>query len=396
MVKSQAQELENKEKHINILERKLNLTGNSMPKKDVADKEDLVKTCRRLHTQVTEMEHFLSDYGLMWVGDGEESDVTLQLEEEEAEQKQSQSTERTLWHPDTSAVAAFHMNFDLVLRNIRQLNLLAGEGESFVQATAVGAQLATREPIQLRLYSNGILMFEGPFRSHQEPSTQRCLQDLMDGYFPSELQERYPDGVPFQVHDNRHEEFIVRPLLTEFSGKGLAVGAVKNTISSIPGRKLTKEQFLHRLPKVVIKGGKVIDIRNSVEATLQGSSNGQNSPVTFIDTPALRATNERLQMCGSSSHLSADEEVATLRVRSEDGSHSYILKMHNSESIGHLRQYLDKHRGEGVPGYDIFSVFPRQCYSDESQTLLYCGLTPSATLLLRPQTGSSQSTGPSN
>jgi hypothetical protein len=36
----------------------------------------------------------------------------------------------------------------------------------------MGAQLATREPIQLRLYSNGILMFEGPFRSHREASTQ--------------------------------------------------------------------------------------------------------------------------------------------------------------------------------------------------------------------------------
>ena len=35
-----------------------------------------------------------------------------------------------------------------------------------------------------------------------------------------------------QVHDNRHEEFIDRPL---FSGKGLAVGAVRNTISSVPG-----------------------------------------------------------------------------------------------------------------------------------------------------------------
>ena len=25
------------------------------------------------------------------------------------------------------------------------------------------------------------------------------MQDLMDGFFPSELQARYPDGVPFEV-----------------------------------------------------------------------------------------------------------------------------------------------------------------------------------------------------
>ena len=92
----------------------------------------------------------------------------------------------------------------------------------------------------------------------------------MDGYFPSELQERYPEGVPFQVclhlepdihkrlvcwwrelliivvifvsqvHDNRHEEFVDRPL---FSGKGLAVGAVINPPTSIPGA-LTAQRTL--------------------------------------------------------------------------------------------------------------------------------------------------------
>ena len=55
------------------------------------------------------------------------------------------------------------------------------------------------DPIQLTLYANGILMFEGPFRPFTEPSTRSCVQDIMDGYFPGELQERYPDGVPFIV-----------------------------------------------------------------------------------------------------------------------------------------------------------------------------------------------------
>lgn len=35
------------------------------------------------------------------------------------------------------------------------------------------------------------------------------------------------------------------------------------------GRKLTMDQFLNRLPKVVVKAGRVIDIRDSVKASLQ-------------------------------------------------------------------------------------------------------------------------------
>ena len=37
-------------------------------------------------------------------------------------------------------------------------------------------------------------------------------------------------------------------------------------------------------------------------------------------------------------------DVATLRLRSEDGERTFILKMHFSETIGHLRRYLDNHR----------------------------------------------------
>ena len=28
---------------------------------------------------------------------------------------------------------------------------------------------------------------------------QQYVRDVMDGYFPSELQKRYPDGIPIQV-----------------------------------------------------------------------------------------------------------------------------------------------------------------------------------------------------
>lgn len=82
---------------------------------------------------------------------------------------------------DASVVRNFRMNFDLVLQRIRELNVLAGEGECFVQSTATGAQLAKKEPIQLSLHSNGIVMFDGPFRSYQEQSTQVSFAKLLRG-----------------------------------------------------------------------------------------------------------------------------------------------------------------------------------------------------------------------
>uniref|UniRef100_A0A3B4UZK2 UBX domain-containing protein 11 n=1 Tax=Seriola dumerili TaxID=41447 RepID=A0A3B4UZK2_SERDU len=369
-VRSQAQEIECKNKKISVLEKKLKVWKESDlgSAHDLSGREGLEKRCQQLQNQVHEMESFLNDYGLLWVGDGETSDS------EDCEQ--TYSSGRGLWQPGISGVRDFHMNFDLVMLRIMELNILAGEGESFVQSTATGAQLAKKEPIQLRLYSNGIVMFDGPFRSYQEHSTQQCMRDLMDGYFPSELQERFPDGVPFEVHDRRDEEFIFRLPWEKDDSSSVAS-------SQIPGKTVTMDQFLNRLPKVVVKAGRVIDVRDSLRATLQGSSDVQSSDsVVFIDTAALQAMRERLET-SSSDRPSSPRDVITLKVKSEDGSHTYILKMCFSETIGHLRQYLDKHRGDGLPGYDIISAYPQCRYDDDCRTLPSCGLTTNATLLLR-------------
>ncbi|NWS80506.1 UBX11 protein, partial [Toxostoma redivivum] len=87
------------------------------------------------------------------------------------------------------------VDFDLILENIKDLNSLVGEGISEIEHTPRGARLRRPEPLPLTLYRNGIVVGHGAFRPYQHPGTQQCLQDIMDGYFPSELQPRYPDGV---------------------------------------------------------------------------------------------------------------------------------------------------------------------------------------------------------
>ncbi|KAL6108985.1 ubxn11 [Pungitius sinensis] len=363
-VMCQAKEIERKDKRISVLEAKLRLPEESESTRDLSGRHNLERRCQRLQNQVSEMNSFLNDHGLTWVGDGESSDAA------ESEQ------------PGASVVPSFHMNFDLVQQRIMELNVLAGEGECFVRSTATGAQLAKKEPIQLGLYRNGIVMFDGPFRSYREHSTQRCMNDLMDGYFPSELQERFPDGVPFEVHDRRDQEYISGAPWNKFPGEGKAARGVKAESSNgvslkLPGKESSTDRFLKKLPKMVVKAGRVIDVRDSLRAVLQGSSDAQSSnSVILVDTPA------GLQI-SSPDRPSSDSDVITLKVKSEDGNRTYILKMRFSDTVGHLRQHLDKHRGVGLPGYDIISASPKCCFDDNQQTLQTCGLTTNATLLQR-------------
>ncbi|KAI8464133.1 MAG: hypothetical protein J3K34DRAFT_441466 [Monoraphidium minutum] len=86
---------------------------------------------------------------------------------------------------------------------------------------------------------------------------------------------------------------------------------------------------------------------------------------------------------------------SVLRVASEDGRKSYILRLRGDATIGEVRAYLDAHRG-GSEGsgrsesaaarrrYQLRSAFPPRVFDDPSQTLAEAGLAPSAALVLRP------------
>ncbi|XP_062841584.1 UBX domain-containing protein 11 [Trichomycterus rosablanca] len=386
-VKTQEQEINQKNKRISVLEEKLKLrldvekTGGQKQ-----DEDRMIKRCQKLQKQVWEMERFLNDYGMIWVGSGDDDDGDDDDDEDETADKthREHTSSKTSWKAEASVVRRFSVNFDLVLKNIQELNLMAG-GTSITFVPG-GAKLAERPSVPLWLFTNGIAMFNGPFRSYDHPSTQRCMQDIMDGYFPSELQDRFPDGVTFQVHDRRDEEFR-----TEFPGKGHMTGQSEqkettNTVTGqshyrLPGRTLSVQQFVNKLPERVVRAGNVISIRSALRTHLQGLEGAENHQENIIETPALRTLRER-----SDSGTLCESDVTSLRVKSEDRETTFLLKMFFNETVGHLRQYLDTHRGSSKPPYDIISALPHpHCHNNDSQTLQACGLTPNAALILRPR-----------
>ncbi|XP_057690928.1 UBX domain-containing protein 11 isoform X2 [Corythoichthys intestinalis] len=384
-VTSQKEEMGRKDNAISVLKDKLKALED-LENGHVEICGHLERRCKELQLQVDDMERFLNDYGLIWVGDSKPANGT---------QRTDLGTNNLLSNlkgllickfnllSDTSLHRNFHIDFDLVIQTIKELNILAGE--PFIQSTPTGAHLARNDPVQLKLYSNGIVMFDGPFRSYQENSTQQCMQDLMEGYFPSELQGRFPDGVPFEVHDRRNEEFVPRAPFDKFPGKGQAVQDKKEdsamrVSSELTGKTFSTNKFLNRLPKMVVKAGRVIDISDSVQTNLKSSSDIHNScSAVIVNTPALQAMKDSI----STDWPSSVRNMVTLKVKSEDGDCTFVLKMCLSETVGNLRKHLDTHRGHKLSGYDIISAYPPCHYQDEHQTLGSCGFTNNVTLLLR-------------
>lgn len=146
------------------------------------------------------------------------------------------------------------------------------------------------ESVPLTLYHNGLALYQGPFRPYTDPSTRQVIQDLSDGYFPSELQPRYPEGVPLVISDQRDVAFCSRQSLEHFPGSGRLLGGNKGPsrvllagsefrtspkgmkeTSQLPRKPLSAEQLLSRLPQSVVRRGRVVEIRAGIRDRLQVS-----------------------------------------------------------------------------------------------------------------------------
>lgn len=145
----------------------------------------------------------------------------------------------------------------------------------------------------ITLYNNGLSIFAGPFRPYSDPSTQQVIRDLTDGYFPSELQSKYPEGVPLAINDQRDTTFHHKSVWSYFPGSGHHLGGDKGPSRLVPagtvlrsspknktrgselkdtselaGEKLSMEQYLSKLPRSVVRGGRVLNIRDGIRNTL--------------------------------------------------------------------------------------------------------------------------------
>ncbi|XP_025134472.1 UBX domain-containing protein 11 isoform X8 [Bubalus bubalis] len=354
-VKAQTDEILSKTRKIQALEEMVETLEKHQGKVSLQQQEELEMVCAKLQRQVAEMERFLGDYGLQWVGE-----PTDQEDSEDGER--DWMTAKKFWKPGDSLVPP-EVDFDRLLASLKDLSELVEDSDTQVMPVPERVPHRTLEPIPLRLYRNGIVMFDGPFRPFHDPSTQRCLRDILDGFFPSELQWLYPDGVPFKVSDLRGQVYP------------------EHGLDPFPGSRMTAEKFLNRLPKFVIRQGEVIDIRGPIRDTLQE---------IVVETSALAAERARSR----ESPESPAPPLSMLRIKSENGEQAFLLMMRPEDRVGDVRALLAQARAVEPSTFEIFSTFPPTVYNDDALTLQAAGLVPNATLLLRVRRASPPAPGP--
>lgn len=138
----------------------------------LSDEQD--KTAR-YSQQIDEMTDFLADYGLTWVG-GEAP------------------TPKSVFPRGPTDMQLFE-------RKIQELNDMAESGVSFTKES--GVTKVSEKAIKIRLKEDGFCLDDGELRPYSNPLSSDFFQDIMDGFFPLEFKDKYPEGVRLVVEDLR-------------------------------------------------------------------------------------------------------------------------------------------------------------------------------------------------
>jgi hypothetical protein len=364
----------------------------------------------KLAKKIIDMEEFLADYGLVWVGKNEEKSCqprrlnegkenTNDDDDEEVEENDGDiNNEEHHQHPYQQ-----HLSYADFAKAVQELNAIIYSEPSQVMTDNRKARLVSAvertEKIRIIFYQNGIMIQNGPFRPNHSSSFQSFVQDIVDGYFPSEFKNQYPDGVLFDLLDHHSIPYTNEHFQQHYS--------------------LSSSQFLSRLPKAMIKDGEIINIRNDIEEKLGkgkgkgGSSSSHLQPsnisnnlnnnnnnskmttaVTRPTTTTIATTNilntfvtrNKLLEQSTSNHQPSKEEIVHIHIRWCDEKKTvFQAAMFAHDTIQHLREEIARHLTIDVQTdlhcttIELRSAYPSKLLTDE-MTFKEAGLVPNGTI----------------
>ncbi|ESO06258.1 hypothetical protein HELRODRAFT_160418 [Helobdella robusta] len=190
------------------------------------------------------------------------------------------------------------------------------------------------------------------------------IQDINDGYFPSQLQSDYPDGVPLQVDDRRNKLYLISNKNNHFSSK-TNKSAFQDFQNDIQAESSKTNHYLNKFPPLFIRNGDINYIRSGAKSFVQ-------------DEEILFKVIQDDNYCESSG--------ICLKIRFTTGCQTYMLHVNVRDTIESvmtiIREELLKVKRK-INDFELFSTHPTRVYSELEQTLVSCGINHNMLLYAR-------------
>eukprot|EP00605_Chrysophyceae_sp_TOSAG23-4_P000217 GSChrysophyteH1.ASY1.ANO1.254.1 assembled CDS len=320
--------------------------------------QELREENQALESQVVEMEQFLADYGLEWVG---------QNPPDECESKDQRGN--------------VQVDFHLFARKVQELNDMINNEPAQVRKDKHNERQARimkpsefTESIPITFYSNGLMIRRGPFRPADSASYKSFCRDILDGYFPSDFRKDHPDGVLFNLTDKHLEPF------SGAESRNLVGGSLQESTTA---QSYSRDDILRRIPvHKVLPNGDIVDIRSGIAARLGNKHEVSSSaPATSASSSEGARGDGKASSENDSETDSSKEGTALVRVKWLDGKMLH-MKLWDSDLVGdvreHVRRYLYNQNIE-EDTFELRGTYPPRALPN-SMTLVEAGLVPNGTV----------------
>ena len=213
---------------------------------------------------------------------------------------------------------------------------------------------------------------------------------MYDGYFPSELQERYPEGLAFEIFNKCMEDYVgsappSAPTVASAPApapapSGRAVAGLASV--GAPDLPMSTAEFVAGLPScVVAANGDMVSVRDGIAKLLEagGGGGGGGGGSGGGDGGGLVVAVAGLDAAPPSAPR------ATIQVKSSDGAQTMTVRALATTTVAELRAAIDSTRTTPAP-YELRTAYPRRALTDLTETMAAAKLAPAAMLYMRTLT----------
>ncbi|CAM44323.2 conserved hypothetical protein [Leishmania braziliensis MHOM/BR/75/M2904] len=318
------------------------------------------------------------------------------------------------------------VDVELLTKNARILSDYVGWKGVVREGNQAG--IRERDAVRVVVYKNGICVNQGPFRPYGWALCDAFLDDLIEGFYPYEFKERYPDGFPIEVVDRTSETCETHrigaahgsgvaslenagPLFPKEGGRRLG-GARPNSgrnphrVHTLDEQKknidyapVSAEEFLKKVPaQTMTAGGQLVSVRNDVAALMgvaatSSSASQVSRTIKHVSAAEVAYCQKVTQQQRSASLVNA-ATVATssmfvgnliaVLIRLPNGQ-KIKLHMAPEDTVAALRkEFVAAAPNFQTVRYELYQAFPlKQEWNDHQLTFASLGVKKSCTLMVK-------------
>ena len=240
-------------------------------------------------------------------------------------------------------------------------------------------KLKQKKEILISFYKNGLIIEGYQFFPYESEQSQKIIQDIIDGYSPYILHERYPHGVLMKVEN--HVKILYEPNKIDKNIKDL----------KDPGEQkyMSPKEFLNIFPNKVIKNGNILNIKEDMEKVLgiklnNNKENNQDNEKEETDFNLYDIKNTGIKQ----------EDLCKLKIKVATVDKTINVNIPKSRHINELFDFIKNYVNENlkkvsvtlkinnISDYGFIMTFPFKILTYEKivnkgKTLEKCGLYPS-------------------